>query len=158
MKSLLFRAGMALLGVVVTLGWWSISGDSSGVSSVQGIPSKVWAGGAGKLQIEVDTTCAARFSVSFNEGGEDGRSLETWTTVPAGHHRWTIDVPSSVGGYIELGAESPKVGDRLTWKILVNGKVIDEQNESLDEELTSGYAFFLQTYLEDYSAGRFGTD
>lgn len=42
------------------------------------------------------------------------------------------------------------MGDRLKWTIIVDGKVIDEQSETLQEELKPNYAFFLQLHAEDY--------
>ena len=61
-------------------------------------------------------------------------------------------MPKGTGGTIELGAEKPKVGDTLKWTISLNGQTIDEQKESLEEELRPNYAFFLQREYDDYSA------
>jgi hypothetical protein len=63
-----------------------------------------------------------------------------------------------VGGYVELGAVEPQPGDTLSWEIEVNGQVVDEQSETLEEPLGPGYAFFLQSYFEDYASGTFGDD
>jgi hypothetical protein len=82
--------------------------------------------------------------------------LETWTKVPAGTHSWTIDVPSGVGGYIELGAETPQIGDRLRFGIRVNDRVVSEQADTLREALQPGYAFFVQAHFEDYSTATMG--
>jgi hypothetical protein len=71
--------------------------------------------------------------------------------VTAGSRTWTVEVPPAAGGYIELNAEEPKVGDRLKWTVSVNGRVIDEQSETLQEALKPGYAFFIQIHMEDYS-------
>jgi hypothetical protein len=161
MKTLLVRAGVAVIGVVVTIGWWAIAtgaGTAPDTEAVKGIPAKVWEGGGAKLEIEVETTTAARFTIGFAEADEDGRSLEAWTTVPAGSHRWTIDVPWGAGGYIDLTAENPEVGDKVSWKILVDGTTVDEDSQTLDEELESGWAFGLQAYMEDYSKGELSED
>ena len=153
MKSVLVRAGLAVLGMVVTLSWWTITGTGSNDETVHGIPSKVWEGGAAKLEVEVETTSAARINIGFDERDGDGKSMEAWTQISPGTHRWTVDVPSSVGGYIDLTAENPKSGDKLTWKILVDGTTVDEQSETLEEALKPGWAFGLQTFMEDYSKG-----
>jgi hypothetical protein len=114
----------------------------------------VWAGGGGTLSIEVESSCPARFSVSFNERDKaDPKMLETWTKVGPGTHSWTIDVPPGVGGYIELGGEHPAVGDRLRFRILVNNQVVNEQADTLHEALQSGYAFFIQAHFNDYASG-----
>ena len=77
--------------------------------------------------------------------------METSEKIPAGQHSWTIDVPARVGGYIEIQADSPSAGDRLTLKIKSNGKVINEQAEKLDGPLPAGTAFFVQAFYDDYS-------
>ena len=159
LKNLGKRAILGILGVVVMLAYWSFTGSGGSSSETkEGIPAKVWAGGAGKLTIEVETTCAARFSISFSEDKEDGKSLDTWTKVTAGTHSWTVDVPTAVGGYIDLSCEEAKVGDAAKWRILANGAVADEQSESLDEPLKPGWAFGLQAYFSDYSKGQLGED
>ena len=64
---------------------------------------------------------------------------------------WSVDVPSQVGGYIEIQADSPNVGDKLRMRLKVNGRVVDEQSEKLDQPLQAGTAFFLQDHFQDYS-------
>jgi hypothetical protein len=156
MSNVVKRGGLAILGMVAVLAYWSLRGDSSSKAS-EGIPSQVWGGGGATLAIDVETTSPARFSVTFNERGkQDPRMLETWTKVPAGTHSWTIDVPSGVGGYIELGAETPQIGDRLRFGIRVNDRVVSEQADTLHEALQAGYAFFVQAHFEDYSTATMG--
>jgi len=157
-KNLLVRAGVAVLGVVVTLAWWSLRGDDGKNTSADSIPAKVWNGGGGTVTIEIETTTAARMSVTFTEEKEDGRSLSTWEIVQPGSRSWTIDVPASVGGYIDLVAENPQVGDKLSWKVKVNGQVVNEQSESLEEALKPGYAFGIQVYFSDYATGKMEED
>lgn len=148
MQYMLKRAALAILGVVVMLAYWTVTGGGSN-SEVQGIPAKVWEGGGGILGIEIDSTTAAKFRISFNDDSD--KSLETWTPVTAGSHHFAIDIPHQAGGYIEFGADDPKVGDKLSWKISLNGETVDEQEDTLDEPLPNGYAFFLQSYYDDYS-------
>jgi hypothetical protein len=148
MQPILKRAALAVVGMVVTLGYWSFMGDG-GSSAVEGIPAKVWEGDGGVLSVEVESTTPARFSISFSD--DNDRSLETWTPLKAGTQTWTMSIPRGAGGYIELGAENPKVGDKLSWKITLNGETVEEQSETLNEPLTSGYAFFLQSAYDDYS-------
>lgn len=157
-KNLLVRAGVAVLGVVVMLAWWSFRGDDGKSASADRIPAKVWNGGGGTVTIEIETTTAARMSVSFTEEKEDGRSLNTWEVVQPGARSWTIDVPANVSGYIDLVAEKPQIGDKLSWKVKVNGQVVDEQSESLQEALRAGYAFGIQVYLADYATGKLEED
>lgn len=149
MQRILKRAALAVLGVIVTLAWWTLTGSHGSDHSVKGIPSKVWEGDGGTLAVALDTTSAARFSISF--GDNKDKRLEVWTPVQAGEHTWTISIPRGAGGYIELDAVDPKPGDKLHWEITLNGKTVDEQSETLNGPLQPGYAFFLQVYHDDYS-------
>ena len=157
LKSLLVRAGLAVLGVAVMLAWWSFRGSDGKSSTVQQIPAKVWNGGAGTLTIEIETTCAARVSINFEEHEEaieSRRNLGAWEKVGTGVHSWTIDVPAKVGGYIDLTAENPKVGDKLSWRIKLNNQVVDEQSQTLEEALKPNYAFGLQAFYQEYASAQ----
>lgn len=147
-----------ILGIAVMIAWWSIRGGDSNVQSADEIPAVVWGGGGGTLTIEVRTTCAAQMRVSFDSSQEEVESLETREDMEAGMRSWTIDVPRGVGGYIELGAVDPKDGDTLSWQIRLNGQVVDEQSDELQEPLGEGYAFFIQSFFEDYATGQFAED
>ena len=154
MKRLAIRAGLAVLGMAITLTWWTIHhGDSHSQSSSR-IPDKVWSGGH-TLEIEVESTSTATMRViSFSQhdkpAGEQ-QTLETYEMIAAGTRSWTIEVPAHVGGYIEIEAENPNPGNRLAMKVKSNGKLVDEQTEKLDQPLQSGHAFFLQVHYDDYS-------
>jgi hypothetical protein len=159
-KRLLLRVGIALLGMVVTLTWWTIHKGGSSVQSSSRIPEKVLAGGH-KLEVEIETSCPATMRISFDDlsktSGEQ-QILQSWEKIPAGMKSWTIDVPAGLGGYIELGADGPQVGDKLTMRIKVNGVLVDEQSESLKEPLQPNTAFFLQQQFEDYSRAKKDND
>src|SRR5262245_9889411 len=138
----------SLVGLVLALGWWTIRAepDDPNHESASRIPAMVWEGGGASLAIEADTTSAAQMRVSFSQAGEEGeeRSLQTWEDVSPGHYSWTIDVPSGVGGTVELSAVDPKPGDQLRWVLAVNGDTVDEQADLLEKPLQKGYGFFLQ--------------
>lgn len=155
MQRLLQRGVMAILGLALTLAWWSIRGGKSDSESVSGIPKKVWDGGAGTMTIDVETSGPARMNVTFSEEdgeGDEARSLEAWEKVKAGSHSWTIELPSNAGGYVDLTAEEPEVGARLSWVIRVNDQVMTEESQTLDQPLKPKYAFGLQLYMDDYSS------
>ena len=143
---------MAILGIAVTLIWWSIRGSNDHSQSVDRIPEKVWEGGAATMTINVESSCPARLSITFSEEKDDGdgRHLEAWEKMKAGSHSWAINLPAHAGGYIDLTADSPEVGARMTWAIKINDRVIAEETQTLDEPLKAGYAFGLQTYMDDY--------
>jgi hypothetical protein len=153
MKKLAIRAGLAVLGVAITLTWWTIHPGASHTQSSSQIPEKVWSGGH-TLEIEIESSTAATMRVSFSQhdkpAGEQ-QTLETYEKIAAGTRAWTIEVPAHVGGYIEIQAEKPNPGDRLAMKVKSNGKLVDTQTEKLEQPLQSGYAFFLQVHYDDYS-------
>ena len=156
MKRLTIRAGLALLGMAITLAWWTYHPGDSHTQSSSHIPAKVWNGGSA-LEVEVDSTTAATMRISFSQhdkpAGEQ-QTLETYEKILAGPHSWTVDVPAHVGGYIELQADAPNSGDKLTLKIKSNGHVVNEQSEQLNGPLQSGTAFFVQAFYDDYSSAK----
>jgi len=148
----------AVLGMVLVLGWWTITGNSiSTEKAVDKIPASVFGGGAAKVEIEAETTTAARMMVGFSDATGE-RNLESYEDVPAGTYRWTIDVPNDVGGYLELNAVAPKAGDRIKFRILTNGETVFEDQDELLKPLEPGYAFFVQAYIEDYAKGELSDD
>ena len=153
MKNLMIRAGIAVLGMVLTLTWWTIRRDNTHTQSANHIPTKVWAGGH-TLEVEVETSCDAKMSVSFaqhDKPNEEQNRLETFEKISPGTHSWSIDVPEQVGGYVEMDAVAPHPGDTLTMKITVDGKVVDQQTEKLSSPLAAGYVFGVQRDYQDYS-------
>ena len=147
-----------VVGLLLVIGWWTITGNRISTTPAQDrIPASVWGGGGGKLQIEAETSTPATMAVSFSdEHGE--RHLETYERVTAGTYRWTIDVPSSIGGYVELNADAPKAGDRLKFRVAANGRTVFEDSDQLEKPLEPGYAFFVQAYFDDYAKGKLSQD
>ena len=125
MKRLVIRLGISLLGMALTLAWWTIRRDNTHTQSASRIPEKVWSGGH-TLEVEVDSTCDAKMSISFSQHDKPvgkQNTLYTVEDVSAGPHSWSVDVPQQVGGYIELDAVKPNPGDTLKMTIKMDGKV-----------------------------------
>lgn len=154
---MLRRLVITVIGVAVTLAWWSFRGSgSSKHGSSNGIPSKVWEGGGTTVTVEVTTDTPARFSIWFSDhpaGEEEKRSLETSETIPAGTKEFVIDVPRGVGGSVEASAIDPKPGATMSFKVRNSDKQFLEYGEKLDGPLQPGYAFAIQSYVTDFSAG-----
>ena len=164
MNALVKRALTSVVGLAIVLAWWSLRpGDSKNVHTA-GIPAVVWGGGGAQLTIEAQANCAAYVSISFEgDGGPNGPLadhglLEAREEIDGGSHTWTIDVPEHVGGMVEMGASQPTTGNQLSWRLLVNGRQVDQQSESLDQPLEKGYAFFLQTAFDDYGSAEVAED
>jgi hypothetical protein len=149
-----------VLGLVLVLGLWTFTGNRISTQRAQDrIPASVWGGGAGKLVVEAETSTSARMLVGFsrNQKGDEDH-LETYEDVPAGTFRWSIDVPSDTGGYIELNAVAPKAGDKLEFRVVSNGRTVFEDSDELTQPLEPGYAFFVQAYFDDYAKGKVSSD
>jgi hypothetical protein len=145
-----------VLGLVLVLGWWTFTGNMvSTDKAVAKIPASVFGGGAAKIEVEAETTTPARMMIGFSDDKGD-RHLESYEDVAAGTFRWTIDVPSEIGGYIELNANAPKAGDRMKFRVKSNGHTVFEDTQELEQALEPGYAFFVQAYFEDYAKGELG--
>ena len=147
-----------VLGLVLVIGWWTITGNRISTAPAQDrIPASVWGGGGGKLEIEAETSTLATMAVSFSdERGE--RHLETYERVSPGTYRWSIDVPSDTGGYVELNADEGKIGDRLKFRVTANGRTVFERSDHLDQPREPGYAFFVQAFFDDYAKGKLSHD
>lgn len=140
-----------IVGLVIVLAWWTIKGPGSGTAEASSIPTKVWSGGAGTLTIELETTAAGRVHIDFNDRTDKEKRLNATEMIAAGSHKWTIDIPANAGGYVEFSSDTAKKGDRIVWKLYLNGRVIDEQTETLEEDLKPNHAFGVQAHYDDYS-------
>jgi hypothetical protein len=153
MNKLLVRGGLSMLGIAVTLAWWTYGPKSKQAPSESHIPSRV-AGGGQKLEIEADTSSAATVRASFEQldkpAGEQ-LLLESWEKIPAGQRSWSVDVPAGVGGYIELQADHPNAGDKIAMRVRMNGTLLDEQTDTLEKPLEPNTAFFVQDHFDDFS-------
>lgn len=155
LKSLAVRIVLAVLGIAVTLTWWSVRGGRD--SKTQGqdhIPTAALGGGPVKITVEAESTTAATMAIDFNEHDKapgEQRLLHTWEKFSGGSKTWTVECPAQVGGYIELDADHPHAGDKLKWRVTINGELIKEEEWTLDKELEPNTAMFLQLYFDDYA-------
>jgi len=159
MENLLKRAVLGVLGVALTLGFWSAKGwfMSEANATSAHIPEKVWDGGGGTVFIEVETTDSARVSATFETDNRidaaDHKYLESWEPVEPGLHTYKIDVPAHVSGTVELEADTPKVGSQVRVTVKIDGSTVAEDRQTLTEPIQPGYAFFAQVHLDDYATG-----
>jgi hypothetical protein len=153
MNRLLLRVGLSIFGCVATLLWWTYRDKVSSVQSSSHIPAKVAEGG-NQLEVSVEASTACTMRIDFNDLRKPSGQqmlLQSWEKIPAGSHTWTIDVPSGIGGYIELNADHPNSGDTLTERVKINGKEVAHQTDRLNGALEPNSAFFVQLHYDDYS-------
>jgi hypothetical protein len=153
MNKLLLRIGLSLLGCVGTLLWWTYHDKGSNAQSVSHIPAKIAAGG-NQLEIFTDASTASTVRVSFEDirkpAGEQ-ILVESSEKISAGTHHWTVDVPSGIGGYIELNADHPNPGDILNAGVKINGSEISHHTDKLERAPEPNAAFFVQFHYDDFS-------
>lgn len=164
MGSFAKRLVLGVLGVAVTLGFWTVKGwfvDDAN-ATMKHIPEKVWDGGGGTIVVETESTEAARVSVTFETNtridSADHKFLETWERVEPGFHAFKIDVPPGVSGTAEVDVENPKVGSKARVAVRVGGEIAVEDKQLMTEPLKPGWAFAAQVQLEDYAKGTPGAD
>ncbi len=153
MKRLLIRLGLSILGTVITLLWWTYHGAGSHAQQVSHVPAKVLQGG-NQLVIATEASAPSTMRISFEDLSRPiGEQIvvESWEKIPAGSRTFTVDVPSGIGGYIELEADHPNAGDALTVSVKVNGQNIEHETDKLDRPLEPNTAFFVQFHHDDYS-------
>jgi len=152
MNKLLIRGGLSLMCAALTLVWWTY-GRGKPPASQDHIPARVGTGGE-TLELDAESSSPATVSISFEDLRKalgEQRILNSSEKIPAGSKSWSIDVPSGVGGYIELDADEPRVGDTVTMRVHVNGRLVDTQTDKLDQPLQANEAFFVQDHFDDYS-------
>lgn len=153
MKRVLTAAG----GMALVLAVWTIQGKISGSATAASdrVPAKVWEGGGTTLTIETESTepavLRALFESTSRTNGTPTRSLDSFEKIAAGRHTWTIDVPASVGGDLELQAENPKPGSRLSWTVRADNRMLHQETETLNTALQGNQAFFLKLDRDDFS-------
>lgn len=149
---MLKKVGMTVLGMVLVLGWWTLTGKHESVKSApEKMPLKFLAGGGGTLVIEADSTAPATLRYTLHGPLSDGHAkdqVEGYEKVAAGHSSWVTEIAPNTGVSLELEATNPAPGAKLTWTVKLNGKEIDSQSEALQGELKANEAFFIQ-YNQD---------
>ena len=157
MNSVVKRVLSSAAGLLLVIGVWTIQGKLSGTatSASDRVPAKVWEGGGTTLTIETDSSdpavLRALFESTSKTNGKPVRSLDTFEKIPAGHHSWTVDVPATVGGDLELQAENPKAGAKLSWTVRAGDTVLKQESETLNASLGANEGFFLKLDMDDFS-------
>jgi hypothetical protein len=165
MKALMKKGLMAILGLVVVLGAWTVRGWFEGSASAQSashIPAKVWDGGGGQVTIEVEAsepgTVSATFETNLQIDDPKHKFLESWERVSEGKHIFNVDVPANVGGTVEMSIEHPQLGATVHVVVRIGDRLVAEDSLTLDAPLQPGYGFTAQVVLDDYATGRLGED
>jgi len=160
MEKLVRKLLGAIAGVAICVGIWTIQDrlTGGGSDSADSIPKEVWGGGAGIVTIEAEASEPGNISVTFANGApiDDPRYeyLETWQKIPAGKSSFDIDVPANVSGEVWVRVDKPNVGATIKVAVKVDGRVVSESSDHLDQPLEAGYGFAVGVEMEDYARGR----
>lgn len=146
---LLKRAGFSVLGLVLVLSWWSFRGwacDRDDSTQLKAMPAAVF-DGTTAVDFDIDVTGGpAYIRATFSRqkpGYEDTERVHVHEeTVPAGKKRYTVRVPKSCDGYMELG--STTVGTTVLLTVSILGKETFREQDTLNEPLKPNYAFAVQ--------------
>jgi hypothetical protein len=153
------RVAFGVVGMVLVLGWWTLTGKRDIAPSLDKIPSKVWEGGAGQVTVEAESSDPATMHAEFerpdiSDPSKRHQRLQSTEKVAAGQHTWTIDVPASTFAILEFEAIGPKTGSKLTWTVHAGGRQIAQESQTLDKPLQANEAFFLQVQATDLASGK----
>lgn len=150
---------ITLLGIALVLVWWTLRGpakDPNHTIQETKIPEMYWEGGNHVLTIDASTTTDSTVSLSLQSpkpGGkpDESRWQEAFEPMAPGAKTWTVHFPDNTQfGTAELEAKNPKVGDKISWSILLDGQMIQQDEYVLDKPLEPNTAMFLQISLEDF--------
>lgn len=153
-KHLGVKVVSTVLGVIVCLAWWTLTGHGgSDFDQFSEIPGVVFEGGGGALAIEATVNQPAELRATFSrrideETGEE-EGIHVHQPLAAGTHHFETNVPAGVYIYLEIGVPEAQPGARIEWSVKVDGKGVVNESESLEEPLRSGYAFFVQLEFDD---------
>lgn len=155
---LIKRAFMMLLGVGVTLGYWSLRGPGADTTErLADVPAVVWEGGTA-VNIAASCNQPGKLHLSFGRRPLDAKedhpsdqSLEVEVPLEVGDHNYKVEVPAGVHGYVELGISQPTVGAIASVRVQVAEHVAEDAAQ-LTAPLEQGTAFFAQLHMNDYAS------
>lgn len=145
------------VGVVLFVLWTRLSGPDGALDEAEAVPSRVFDGGGGTMEVRFTTNQPADLVFAFeqyDEATEETRSAGGRERFDPGTHSRTIDVSPATYIYLELGVPEATPGAELSWTIAVDGRDVLRESDRLDAPLASGYAFFLQAEAEDIAGMR----
>ena len=114
------------------------------------LPAMVFSGGGGALTLRMETTDPATLHATFEEWEEQGNGQVTvLQSLAAGSHELTVEVPTGTYLYFELTVPAATPGARLEWTVLLDGQVVVQQDDTLDEPLQGDLVFSLEFAADD---------
>lgn len=141
------------LGLVLFIGWINLKGgdDEVHVEHLTELPAAVFDGGGGVVGIELELNEPAELHATFERWNESDES-ETVSVVRVlepGDHSFEVDLSEDAYAFFQVGMDEPPVGAEMSWRVTLDGELLNEETQRLDEPLDPRYAFALIQEIED---------
>lgn len=144
---------VAFVGLLLGLTWLVVR-QRRVVQVADQLPAKVWHAGAGAVTVEVETTAPSTVTAVFETRGPESepRLLEARQRVPAGRHRFSIEVPANVGGSVVARIDQPTLGDKVALALSAPGGAGGRNDTELAQPLHEGETVAAVLEIEDYAS------
>ena len=147
------KAVMGAIGLALWMGYYTFIDTSDyEYTEVATLPSVVFEGGGGTLDIDLSINQPGQLTTSFeqwNEAGDDEQSLGSHQPLEPGEHHFSVDVAEATYGYFEVGLPNATVGGKIRWEVRLDGETLTTEEIELEETLADNYAFFVQFEFDD---------
>ncbi len=141
-----------VLGVALTLGYWTCTGSSGGSDSLDQIPEAFFEGGD-TYSVDLDVNQPAWLHVSVQREDRDTNEyyLEAREALDPG--AWTVEfeAPPDTLIYFDLSFKDPQPGAETRWAIQRNGSRIWSESNVMGPDYPEHWGFGLQLEPEQWT-------
>jgi hypothetical protein len=151
MKNVALKLALAVVGLGLTLGYWTFFDKKPISSGGSHIPDKIFDGGGDRLTVDLEINGKAQLGMMLEQPRKpDGSQplAEYYQNLNPGHYSFTVELAPKMMGTVDLRALEPQVGNKLSWTVTRNGNQIAQDSDTLDKPLQAGYSQDLQVQLE----------
>lgn len=153
---LLGRAGTwvvtTVMGVALTLGYWTCTGDSGGMDTVDQVPAAFFDGGdTYAVDFYLNQPGWLYVSVQRDERSHDDHYLEAIELFEPGE--WTVEfgAPPDTILYFDLSVTDPQPGGEVRWTILRNDTRIWSESRVMEPDYPENWGFGLVLEPEQWA-------
>ncbi len=129
--------GKAVVGVLGFAGWFvyvSFFGGGYEVTEVSEVPSVVFGGGGGTLEIEVEMSRSGEMTAYFERYDEsDEAAIDAVQKLESGDHVFLVDLPDATYGYLDVNLPDAAPGDRLAWTVHLDGQQLAHEEQVYED-------------------------
>lgn len=146
---LLGRAGWwvftTVLGVALTLGWWTCTGSSGDDEILESIPA-VFLEGGDRYEVDIELTQPGEMYVMVaRDTATEYTTIEATEKFAPGEWTVAFEAPPDALPYLDLQIKQPTEGALVRWTVYRNDeKVWSESTNSLGENRPNGWYWGLE--------------